>query len=203
METQDSCLNNADDNSETIVETLNEDKDNETQETHRIKRKPILSRQQSKQEKSKESQSAASTLMKYIMEKNEKKEISQTVHPVDAFLNGFAPTLKNLSPYSLNIAKSKIFSIVQEIELNEIMEQQRQSQTYTYNNRNFSSTGNYNSATPSPTFATSPSSMHALSHSPLTSAPSSSTSSEYFTFPPPLQPCQPNTQHSSSETAEY
>lgn len=41
-----------------------------------------------------------------------KKEISQTVHPVDAFLNGLAPTLKNLSPYSLNIAKSKIFSIV-------------------------------------------------------------------------------------------
>lgn len=121
-----------------------------------------------------------------------KKEILQTIHPVDAFLNGLAPTLKNLSPYSLNIAKSRIFSIVQEMELNEIMDQQRQSQTN--NNRYYSSIANYNSI-PS-TLVTSPSpsssSMHAISYSPLTTA-SSSLTSEYFNFSSALQTYQPNT----------
>ncbi|XP_072761189.1 uncharacterized protein [Anoplolepis gracilipes] len=45
---------------------------------------------------------------------------------IDVFLTGLAPTLKSLTPYYLNIAKSRIFNIIQEIEINQIMHQQQQ-----------------------------------------------------------------------------
>lgn len=66
---------------------------------------------------------ASATLMKYVPERNEKASQHQEIHPVDAFLGWLAPTLKSLSPYKLNIAKSKIFNVMQEIEMNEIMQQ--------------------------------------------------------------------------------
>jgi hypothetical protein len=37
-------------------------------------------------------------------------------HPIDAFLEGLVPTLKNLPPYYQYLAKGKIFSVVQELE---------------------------------------------------------------------------------------
>lgn len=45
--------------------------------------------------------------------------------PVDAFLLSIGTTLKTFSPYHLNIAKSKIFSIVQEHELQQIVQKER------------------------------------------------------------------------------
>ncbi|XP_008543173.1 uncharacterized protein LOC103568201 [Microplitis demolitor] len=66
------------------------------------------------------SEAASVTLMKYVLEQSEKTN-QQSVHPVDAFLAGLAPTLKSLNPYHLNIAKSKIFNVVQELEMNQIM----------------------------------------------------------------------------------
>lgn len=58
------------------------------------------------------------TLLKYIINNNETKSTALPLtHPVDAFLAGIAPTLKNLSPFYLNLAKSKIFSAVQEYEI--------------------------------------------------------------------------------------
>lgn len=42
---------------------------------------------------------------------------------VDAFLAGISPTLKSLNPYLLNIAKSKIFNIVQHYEMEMILGQ--------------------------------------------------------------------------------
>ncbi|KAL1516271.1 hypothetical protein ABEB36_000190 [Hypothenemus hampei] len=62
-------------------------------------------------------ESASSVLMKYILEKNKSPSRPDQIHNIDAFLSSLAPTLKNFSPYYQNIAKSKIFSIVQNMEL--------------------------------------------------------------------------------------
>lgn len=46
---------------------------------------------------------------------------------VDAFLLSIGATLKTFTPYHLNMAKTKIFSIVQEHELQQIVSQQGNS----------------------------------------------------------------------------
>lgn len=71
--------------------------------------------------KLKHPETASSTLMKYILECKETKTSQQSVHSVDTFLSGIASTLKTLNPYNLNLAKRKIFAIVQDIELTQIM----------------------------------------------------------------------------------
>lgn len=48
--------------------------------------------------------------------------------PVDAFLLSIGATLKTFSPYHLNIAKSKIFAVVQEHDLQQIVQKERQEQ---------------------------------------------------------------------------
>lgn len=64
-------------------------------------------------------QTASSKLMEYLINKNQNNTKNQnnifSQHPVDAFLAGIAPTLKTLSPYYLNLAKSEIFAIVQKL----------------------------------------------------------------------------------------
>lgn len=45
--------------------------------------------------------------------------------PVDAFLLSIGATLKTFSPYHLNLAKSKIFAVVQEHDLQQIVQRQR------------------------------------------------------------------------------
>jgi len=52
------------------------------------------------------------------------------VHPVDSFLSAIGATLKTLDPYNLNLAKSRIFIIVQEIELNQILYKQTADTIY-------------------------------------------------------------------------
>lgn len=76
-------------------------------------------------------ESASSTLMKYIMQKRE-NDIANTTqtHSVDAFLAGLSPTLKSFTPYYLNIVKSKIFSIVQEYEMQMIVDQENKKTTF-------------------------------------------------------------------------
>jgi hypothetical protein len=37
-------------------------------------------------------------------------------NPIDAFLEGLAPTLKNIPPYYQHLAKGKIFAAVQELQ---------------------------------------------------------------------------------------
>jgi len=59
-------------------------------------------------------ETASSALMKYIIENNKKR--NDYKHPIDAFLEGLAPTLKHLPPYYQHLAKGKIFSVVQELE---------------------------------------------------------------------------------------
>lgn len=70
-----------------------------------------------------ESGSEISKVMKYMVEKMETSSSSTEKHPVDVFLSGIAPTLKSLSPYYLSLAKTQIYSIVQEYEMAMIMHQ--------------------------------------------------------------------------------
>lgn len=74
------------------------------------------------------SETASSTLMKYILENkneenlNEKKESSA----IDQFLLSMCSTVKEFSPYHQHLAKTKIFSIVSEIELENLRTIQQQ-----------------------------------------------------------------------------
>jgi hypothetical protein len=81
-----------------------------------------------KKRKCEPQETTASTFIKYLLDR------SQTMPPtpvhvdaVDAFLAGLAPTLKTFTPYYLNLAKTKIFSAVQEYEMAMILERRKQA----------------------------------------------------------------------------
>lgn len=59
------------------------------------------------------SKTAAATVMEYLVKKNENIQPLAPQHPVDAFLSGIAPVLKNLPPRYWHYAKSDIFATVQ------------------------------------------------------------------------------------------
>jgi len=69
-------------------------------------------------------ETASTSLMKYLLEKKETRKESD-IDPVDAFLKGIGATLKTFDPYSLNLAKSKIFNAVQDIEMTQILNKQQ------------------------------------------------------------------------------
>ncbi|CAI6363910.1 unnamed protein product [Macrosiphum euphorbiae] len=69
-------------------------------------------------------ETASTSLMKYLLEKKETTKESD-IDPVDAFLKGIGATLKTFDPYSLNLAKSKIFNTVQDIEMSQILNKQQ------------------------------------------------------------------------------
>lgn len=62
--------------------------------------------------------------MKYILERNQTSSQPEPVHSVDAFLAELAPTL---TAYYLNMAKCQIFSSLQNVELQFILSQEKQS----------------------------------------------------------------------------
>lgn len=57
----------------------------------------------------------------------EKKRTSKEsdIDPVDVFLKGIGATLKKFDPYFLNLAKSRIFNTVQDIEMSNILNKQQ------------------------------------------------------------------------------
>ncbi|KAL4118912.1 hypothetical protein QTP88_011791 [Uroleucon formosanum] len=117
----------------------------EGEETIQEKHEPIWKkpkRTKNHQEKYGETETASSTILKYLLEKKEiEAKTENLVHLVDAFLSGIGTTLKTLDPYNLNLAKSRIFNIVQEIELNQIL--YKQTADTIYNNApNSSRAGN-------------------------------------------------------------
>ena len=71
-------------------------------------------------------QTAAATVMEYLIKKNESmgSSSSPSQDPVEAFLSGIAPALKKLSPHYWHYAKADIFAVVQKYELKMLMEQQ-------------------------------------------------------------------------------
>ncbi|XP_046988476.1 uncharacterized protein LOC124594165 [Schistocerca americana] len=81
--------------------------------------KPPLKRKFQREVKPQES--ASSQLMAYILAEKKAEKQRDIQNPVDAFLAGIAPALKSLHPLLFHQAKSRIFSIVQDFELKQLM----------------------------------------------------------------------------------
>lgn len=81
--------------------------------------------------KKNDKETASAVMMKYLIDKKSKEENDTLKHHVDVFLAGIAFTMKELDPYRVNIAKTRIFSIIQELEMDQIMNDQRQVYTQT------------------------------------------------------------------------
>ncbi|CAI6371973.1 unnamed protein product [Macrosiphum euphorbiae] len=77
--------------------------------------------------KKKVQETASSTLMKYILANKERAENnSKEKDDIDAFLTGIAATMRKFDPYHINLAKTKIFTAVQDIDMQQIINNQRQ-----------------------------------------------------------------------------
>ena len=75
---------------------------------------------------------APAVLMKYLVESDKKRQVETPVHPIDAFFKSIAATVKTFSPYHQNICKSRIFAIVSEVELTEILKETKSTHSSEY-----------------------------------------------------------------------
>ena len=73
--------------------------------------------------KAKKDESASTVLMKYLVEKKAKEEMNPPAarDPTDIFLESIAGKIKRFTPYYRNIAESRIFNLVQQLELEQIL----------------------------------------------------------------------------------
>lgn len=83
-----------------------------------------------------------SVVMKYLLESEKRQE--KAVHPIDLFFQSTASTVKKFPPYYQNVCKTKVFSVVSDLEMTHIMEQLPSSAP----------------ATPVPEYTTDPNSFH-------------------------------------------
>jgi hypothetical protein len=67
-------------------------------------------------------ETASALLMKHLVESDRERQAEPTVDPIDAFFKSTAATVKTFSPYHQNICKSRIFEIVSETEMTEILQ---------------------------------------------------------------------------------
>jgi len=74
------------------------------------------------------SETASSTLMKYILQKKEEENLEEKKESsaMDQFFLSMCSTVKQFSPYNQHLAKTKIFSIVSEIELDSLRQTRQQ-----------------------------------------------------------------------------
>lgn len=103
-------------------------------EAHQTTEPPFSMRKK----KRKTTECASATLMKYIIANNSPPTTTGVVnkHPIDGFLEGLAPTLKNLPPYYQHLAKGKIFSVVQDMEAAAFYSSYSQSPPWTSHSSN-------------------------------------------------------------------
>lgn len=77
------------------------------------------------------SESASSQLMKYIIEK-EKEEVKSNnkteIDLIDKFFQSMSLTVKQFSPYHQHLAKTRVFSVISELELEHLKSQQLHQQ---------------------------------------------------------------------------
>ncbi|XP_008187410.1 uncharacterized protein LOC103310547 [Acyrthosiphon pisum] len=77
-------------------------------------------------------ETASSTLMKYIIEQKNSEQSYPTTSKLDAmdqFFLSMCSTVKQFSPYFQHIAKTKIFHIISELELEQLRQNQPQTQS--------------------------------------------------------------------------
>lgn len=84
------------------------------QDNRRVAKKPSL-------EPTKPPQKAFYIVRKEPLESNKKEEKSPD--PTDLFFQSIAATIKRFTPYHQSLCKSKVFAVVSEIEMKEILEQ--------------------------------------------------------------------------------
>jgi len=75
---------------------------------------------------------ASAVLMKYLVESGKKRQVEPPVDPNDAFFKSTAARVKTFSPYHQNICKSRIFAIVFEVELTEILKETKSTHSSEY-----------------------------------------------------------------------
>jgi hypothetical protein len=68
-------------------------------------------------------ETASALLIKYLVESDKERLAEPPVDPIDAFFKSIAATVKTFSPYHQNICKSRIFEIVSEVEMTEILQE--------------------------------------------------------------------------------
>lgn len=90
-------------------------------------RQPIMAKKKSKVSIS-SSETASSSLMKYILEKKNEENLKEKNEPsaIDQFFLSMCSTVKQFSPYHQHLAKTKIFAIVSDIELENLGSVQQQ-----------------------------------------------------------------------------
>lgn len=73
--------------------------------------------------KGKKDESASAVVMKYLIEKQTKEQTNHpaTKDPTDMFFESIAAKVKRFTPYYRNIAESRVFSLVQQLELDQIL----------------------------------------------------------------------------------
>jgi hypothetical protein len=79
-----------------------------------------------------EPETASAVLMKYLVESDRKRQAEPPADPSDAFFRSIAATVKTFSPYHQNICKSRIFAIVSEMELTEILKETKPTHSSEY-----------------------------------------------------------------------
>jgi hypothetical protein len=70
--------------------------------------------------------------MKYVVESDKEKQAERPVDPIDAFFKSIGATVKTFSPYHQNIYKSKIFEVVSEVEMTEILQETNSTHSSDY-----------------------------------------------------------------------
>jgi len=68
-----------------------------------------------------QSETAPAVLIKYLVESDKGRQAEPPVDPTDTFFKNTAATVKTFSPYHQNISKSRIFAIVFEVGMTEIL----------------------------------------------------------------------------------
>jgi hypothetical protein len=68
-----------------------------------------------------QTETPSAVLVKYLVESDKERQTEPLVDPIDVFFKIIAATVKTFSPYHQNICKSRIFAIVSEVEMTEIL----------------------------------------------------------------------------------
>jgi hypothetical protein len=70
--------------------------------------------------------------MKYLVGSDKERQAEPPADPIDPFFKSIAATLKKVSPYHQNICNSRLFAIVSEVEMTEILQETKSTQSSEY-----------------------------------------------------------------------
>lgn len=98
-------------------------------------KKIMTAKKRKKNEGHASSESASSLLIRYIIEKEKKEEIKANtekneINLIDQFFQNMGSTVKQFSPYHQHLAKTRVFSVISELELDHIKSQKLHEQQY-------------------------------------------------------------------------